>query len=126
MLAKLQGHLEKGCMNTRLLHKRMDNPHQSHVTLKVMDTATNICSSQCWSGAHQNLKQPTLPDEDVLSCLGYSDCTLWHPLASTNLCDYGWLLSGLHWHSVIHPYLSFYVLYSHYISPGNKPENTLS
>ena len=47
MLEKLLEHLEKECMNINHQLKKMDKLHQSHVTSKVMDTATNICSSLC-------------------------------------------------------------------------------
>ena len=60
---------------------------------KMMDTVTNICSSACLSGVHQNLILTALPKEGVLSCAGYSNYTLWPLLASTNLCEYLWLIS---------------------------------
>ena len=37
-----------------------------------------------------NVKHPTLPHEGILSCVGYSDCTLLPPLASTNVIPHGY------------------------------------
>ena len=73
MLVKPEKHSEKECMSTNSQYNKMDKSHQSLTTLKVKDITTEICCSQCLSGAHQDLNTQAHPGAEGLNWLEYSN-----------------------------------------------------